>query len=223
MKLLALDLSSACGSVALLNRDDLLAEEPTQGGLASGHQVYSVVGALLSRVGWKPGDLDQIVVGRGPGSYTGLRIAIAYAQGLSAPKRIPIYAVKSSEALAFEFRARARMLAVLGDARRGAVWIHRFDASRFGFADSLVQEDVVPYERAQELLSETPFVSPEWTRLQKVNNAMQRLVPLVPEDCYPKASALGRLALMKMQKGIESEPLLPIYLHPPVDPTKCSR
>lgn len=99
MKLLALETSSAQGSVALCI-DGELREIAIATPREQTARVLPVVAELLAEAGLGPAALDAIVFGRGPGSFTGLRIAAAVAQGLSLASARPVLAVSSLEALA---------------------------------------------------------------------------------------------------------------------------
>jgi len=87
------------------------------------------IAALLGDVGLAPRDLDRVVVDRGPGLYTGLRVGLATAGALAQGLGCDLVGVTSLEVLAlgaFAAGVRGRLLAVV-DARRGEVFIQRFD------------------------------------------------------------------------------------------------
>lgn len=98
-KLLALETSSATGSIALgvgghvLERTIAAAREQTA-------RIVPEVEALLAEASLSLGELDAIVFGRGPGSFTGLRIAAAVAQGFALASDRPLVAVSSLAGLA---------------------------------------------------------------------------------------------------------------------------
>ena len=85
----------------------------------------------LARVGLTMADVDEVLVGRGPGSFTGVRIGIATAKGLSCGLGVPLYGASTLDAAAWAaWLAGARgMLGVVGDAMRGEVYpgIYRLD------------------------------------------------------------------------------------------------
>ena len=80
MKLLAFDTSSKALSVAILEDEALLAETTLT--IKKNHSItlMPVIDFLMQQIDLTPKDLDRIVVAEGPGSYTGLRIAVATAK-----------------------------------------------------------------------------------------------------------------------------------------------
>ena len=99
MKLLGLETSGRVGSVALSvdgrveSREIANAREQTE-------RLLTVVDGLLASAGLEVARLDGIAFGRGPGSFTGLRVAAAVAQGLAAPAGVPLLPVSSLLCLA---------------------------------------------------------------------------------------------------------------------------
>ena len=99
MKLLALETSSSIGSIALLHGDELI-ERFIATPREQTDLVLPFVEDVLGAAGLALRDLDAIAFGRGPGSFTGLRIAAAITQGLSFSSGVPAVGVSSLEALA---------------------------------------------------------------------------------------------------------------------------
>lgn len=99
MKLLAFETSSSTGSVALATpagtalRTIATPREQTE-------RLLALTDELLGDAGIALGDLDGIAFGRGPGSFTGLRVSVAVAQGLAAVAKVPLLPVSSLLCLA---------------------------------------------------------------------------------------------------------------------------
>ena len=87
---------------------------------ASAQHVLGTIDRLLRDCALELKDLDRIVVGRGPGSFTGLRVGIATAQGLAAPHGIALFGATTTAAL--RTAAGPAAVAVI-DARRGEVFV----------------------------------------------------------------------------------------------------
>lgn len=85
------------------------------------HLVPSVT-RLLDSADLQLRDVDVVVVGRGPGSFTGVRIAVAAAKGIAQGLGVPLYGVGTLDAVAERFAGRDGLLGVVGDAMRREVY-----------------------------------------------------------------------------------------------------
>jgi tRNA threonylcarbamoyladenosine biosynthesis protein TsaB len=97
---LALETSGPLGSVALGRGGDVLAEEVLPNSREQSSRILPAVQRVLETAGVRPPDLNGIVVGAGPGSFTGVRIAAATAKGLAHALNIPMWAISSMAAAA---------------------------------------------------------------------------------------------------------------------------
>jgi len=115
MLVLAVDTSSPILSVALRlpgSKQCIIHEE--HAGRGHAEKLPQVCDALLKQAGASYADIGKIVVGSGPGSFTGLRIGYAFSKGLAAALKIPLVACSSYHA----FRSQSEnVIAVVGDAR----------------------------------------------------------------------------------------------------------
>ena len=96
----ALDTATPTPSLALVGDDGVIAELWLGRVPGGGRRVLEAAHHLLGACGVVPGDLSQIVVGVGPGGFTGIRIGIATALGLGQALGIPVHGASSLEALA---------------------------------------------------------------------------------------------------------------------------
>ena len=99
----------------------------------------------LSRAGLTMADVDEVLVGRGPGSFTGVRIGIATAKGLSCGLGVPLYGASTLDAAAWAaWLAGTRgMLGVVGDAMRGEVYPGIYQLGEQGPVRTFASESVV--------------------------------------------------------------------------------
>jgi tRNA threonylcarbamoyladenosine biosynthesis protein TsaB len=98
--LLALDTSTSVASVALFDGQRVLSETTWLAGREHSTRVLVEVQAAFERVGKTPEHLTGLVVARGPGSFTGVRVALSVAKGMSAGLELPLWGVSSLDVLA---------------------------------------------------------------------------------------------------------------------------
>jgi tRNA threonylcarbamoyladenosine biosynthesis protein TsaB len=119
MRVLALDTSTEYCSVALW-QDGAVVERCELVGQKHSEVLIEMLEVLLSEAGIKLSQCDGIAFGKGPGSFTGVRIACGTAQGLAFGANLPVAGVCTLEALA-EASGKSRVIAVL-DARMGEIY-----------------------------------------------------------------------------------------------------
>ena len=137
--LLALDLSTAHGSIAVVRGDDVLFRSTFQSERSHNAQVFAPLREALAAAG---NELTGIVIGNGPGSYTGVRIAIAAAQGIALSRNV--WCVGWSSLTAPDIAAPENYN-VIGDARRQSFYLARVENGRL-----LPDLDIVSAEVARE-------------------------------------------------------------------------
>ena len=192
MRILAIETSTNTGSIALLDGERLVFSQEFAADRSLGALLFQ---PLQTAVGMVP-KIDQIVVGLGPGSYSGVRIAISAAIGLSISTGATLVGISSLVAMATEETSYF----AIGDARR----------STFYFTSI----------RNRECLEGPLLLSPEelQARLDSDASAVISSAPIegFPQAIvgFPSAEILARLA--SQQKGIiASGDLEPIYLRDP--------
>ncbi|HAT54693.1 MAG TPA: tRNA (adenosine(37)-N6)-threonylcarbamoyltransferase complex dimerization subunit type 1 TsaB [Lactobacillus sp.] len=117
MKVLALDTSNRPMSVALLMDRTVIAKKTTATQLDHSVQLMPTVTDLMAAQGWQPDDLDRVVVAQGPGSYTGLRIAVTTAKTLASTLHIDLVGVSSLAVLAGGVQTEGTFVSPIFDAR----------------------------------------------------------------------------------------------------------
>ena len=121
MKVLAFDTSSKALSVAILDGKNLLADVTVN--IKKNHSItlMPAIDFLMTSVDLQPSDLDRIVVAQGPGSYTGLRVAVATAKTLAYTLNIELVGVSSLYVLAAAADFDGLVVPIM-DARRNNVY-----------------------------------------------------------------------------------------------------
>jgi tRNA threonylcarbamoyladenosine biosynthesis protein TsaB len=119
--LLAIDCATPYESVALVRDGDVVVEHGAVRRHGAGPTLLDVVQALLDDAGLRLGDVTGLVCGLGPGSFTGLRVALATLKGLALARDLPLWGVPTAVALSAALPSE-RVVAVI-DAKRGEVFV----------------------------------------------------------------------------------------------------
>jgi tRNA threonylcarbamoyladenosine biosynthesis protein TsaB len=126
---LGIETSSALGSVVLLEGRATVRSLEHRRENAHGESILPMIEHALALAGWNRRQLDRIAVGIGPGSFTGLRVGIALAQGLSEGLGIPLIGIASPVAVAAALPSeRPGCRCVLLDARKGEAFLAAYHA-----------------------------------------------------------------------------------------------
>lgn len=187
---------------------ELLSLRESDEGRDHARKVGVFVDELLRETGIAPEDLDAVAVGKGPGSYTGLRIGVSFAKGLCYGLQKPLVAVGSLDALAEVAREdyEAGILSVEGwekaylcpmvDARRMEVYAQVFDAD--GRPQSEVSAEVIDTESFAAFRGQgRPFVI--------FGSGARKCADVLPDatlvEVTPSARGLARLAQQALDEG----------------------
>jgi len=226
MNLLAFETSTECCSVALLHGDALI-ERSELAPRRHAELVLPMAESLLAEAGLTRAQLEGIAVGRGPGAFTGVRLAVSVAQGLAFALNVPVVTVSSLAALAMQAPRDEKAILAVMDARMGEVYAcsFRFDAN--GIAQPLDQERVA---RAQDLMlpqaASWNVIGSGWDAYR---DALRSRLPHEPAwtkgDAFPQARDVARLALPQCEAGnaLPPEQALPVYLRDKVAWTVAER
>lgn len=213
MKLLAFETATEACSVALLI-DGEVRERFEVAPRRHAELVLPWADALLAEAGITKSQLDAIAVGRGPGAFTGVRLAIALAQGIALALDKPIVPISTLAALAMQANGEKVVAAI--DARMGEIY-----AGCFAFQDS----DVISLSR--EIVTnpdsiELPDSANDWlgvgTGFAAADGALQKRLQsqLIRVDpaALPHAADIARLAALAFARGetIAPERVEPAYL-----------
>lgn len=227
-KFLAFDTSTEVMSVALTDGDQLWQHSGAGGAQASATLIPAIM-ALLAQAGLRVDELDAIVFGRGPGSFTGLRTACAVAQGLGLgaevndpPGTIKARLLPVDTLLAVAEEARhqhgVRQVVALLDARMDEIYMARYD---FDAGSQWV--DVQPVLTRPEAIP----CEPGWALAGNVFTVYAGRLPaqVAGLATLPTATALLRLApaLMAAGQAVTPDEALPRYIRDKVASTTAER
>lgn len=147
MKILALETSTDACSVAIRIGGEVL-ERHVEHARRHAQLIVGMIEAVLGEAGAGPADLDGIAVGHGPGSFTGVRIALSVGQGLSLATEVPLIGISSLAALAQRGLGRGGVgeVVVAQDARMGEVYLGRYRRGPAGEAMPVEADAIVAPE-----------------------------------------------------------------------------
>lgn len=159
-------------------------------------------------------DMDYIAMTRGPGTFAGVRIGLAAAKGLALALNIPIIAISSLEALAFDF-AQTNIdfvgdIAVMIDARRGEVYMQSFQ---------IQSGDIIPVDKPIS----SAIVDAQSTIAAGVSDIIGSACPfftgtdftLHEEAIHPDAVTIAQYAELNICNAMASDDVEPLYLRAP--------
>jgi tRNA threonylcarbamoyl adenosine modification protein YeaZ len=205
MTILALEFSSAQRSVAIVRgraggTASVVSEAVETGGGGTG--AFAMIESVLREAQLERGQIEVLAVGLGPGSYTGIRVALSIAQGWQLAGGVKLLGIGSAECLAAQAQAgkiQGRVNVVI-DAQRNEFYLATYEISAGGWKETgplkiLTRAEVESRAGAGEIL-----IGPEVTRW-------------FPSGCrmFPHAAMLGQLALNRSD-FVMGEKMEPIYL-----------
>lgn len=203
MKVLAFDTSSKALSLAILEDKQVLAE--TTINIKKNHSItlMPAIDFLMASLDWTPKDLDRIVVAEGPGSYTGLRIAVATAKTLAHTLNIEL--VGMSSLLALVPRQQEGLLVPLMDARRNNVY-----AGFYENAKPVMSEAHLSFAEVLEKVTDADQV----TFVGEVGAFVEQIQERLPQASYQETLPnAANLALWAWDKKADSlHDFVPNYL-----------
>ena len=215
MNLLAIETATESCSVALWHRGEVLARSELAP-RRHAELVLPMAESLLAEAGLSRRKLDGIAVGRGPGAFTGVRLAVSIAQGMALGLDLPVVPVSSLAALAWDAPLNGASILATIDARMGEVYTAAFARDASGDLIALGLEHVGP---ANQLIlpraERWNVIGSGWATYRDALGACLPQAPVWADGaCYPQAAAVVRLAAREFLAGhaVAPELALPIYL-----------
>lgn len=202
MKILALDFSSTLRSVALRAEESTPILEVVDTTPGRDMKPFALIESVLRQAGLEREAVEALVIGIGPGSYTGIRVAISLAQGWQLATGVKLLATSSVAAIA----AQAVSAGVTGrfdvviDAQRGEFYRAGYEASRAGTVEIAPVQLATRAEVEAGARSGNLLVGPEVTRWFPQGKLF-----------FPHAASLASLAAGRSD-FLRGEELEPIYL-----------
>lgn len=216
MNILAIDTATEGCSAALLAGGAAFTRELETAARGHAENILPMIDALLKEGGVALSELDAIAFGRGPGAFTGLRLAASVTQGLAFAAQRPVVAVSDLAAVAqrvLDLDAQVQQVLVCNDARMQEVYWGCFERGPNGLASLVGTERVSPQDQV--------VLPKAWTRPPAGGGRGFRIYPQLKahvgslnEDLLPRAIEIARLAVPEVEAGRVTAPehAIPVYL-----------
>jgi tRNA threonylcarbamoyladenosine biosynthesis protein TsaB len=215
MKLLAIDTATEACSAALLINDDIISRyqfAPRK----HAELILPMVDELLAEAGLRLADLDALAFGRGPGAFTGVRIAAGVIQGLAYATNLPVIPISTLAALAQGVDAEHQHIISAIDARMGEIYwglYTRDDAGQIVAAsDEVVSkpEDLVIADDVRYFGTGSGWK----TYASVLTDKLQDQLTGFADDRFPDARDILTLAQTEFEHGrtVSADQALPVYL-----------
>ncbi|MDR7419804.1 MAG: tRNA (adenosine(37)-N6)-threonylcarbamoyltransferase complex dimerization subunit type 1 TsaB [Armatimonadota bacterium] len=221
MRVLAIDTSTAWGSVAVVAADGVVAERAARVPGAHLEWLIPTIDALLTAAGLTRDQIDGLAVSIGPGGFSGLRIGLTTAAAWAHALGRPLAAVSTLEVIAAGVPTSGLVLAVL-DARRGEVAAALFgrDQDLHRLTDDLLVEPAALHQALPPIAEPVVLAGDALERYGEALAAAlaPQAVVAEPSVWWPRASVLGGLARARLLRGERDDPvgLVPRYARRPV-------
>lgn len=214
MKLLAIETATETCSVALYV-DGEMRENFRIAPREHTDLVLGMADELLAEAELRLADMDALAFGRGPGAFTGVRIATGVIQGMAFAADLPIVPVSTLAALAQRGLSQYgwRKVAAAIDARMNEVYWGTF-IEQDGLMRPLADEQVCPPEQTPVLTGEGWYgIGSGWqSYTDALNTRHKNMIVEVRGEEFPHATEIAVLAAADIDNTVSAEQALPIYL-----------
>ncbi len=220
MKILAIDTTSALGSVALLEDDQILVEKSWQEASSHTALLPTQLQNLMNDAKVRLEDIDLFAVAKGPGSFTGIRIGLAFVKGLCLQSKKPAIGISTLEAMATQ--APDGWMSPMIDARRDQIFAALYH-KKGEVLEVLIEEQAEFPEKFIQKMKDLPQI--DFQKVTYLGSGAQKYSELLKKEIgsevsilvqeNPLASSIGKLAFHKAQQALtvsSSLDLSPSYL-----------
>jgi len=227
MKILAIETATEACSAALLIDGEII-DRFQVAPREHGNLILSMVDELLNEAGVKLQQMDALAFGRGPGSFTGVRMATGVIQGLAFAADLPVAPVSTLAALAHQALPQSEGKAVYAalDARMGEVYWCEYKNVN-GVLEAVSDECVIaPLKIQVEQGAKAIGIGHGWdTYANELTQLVNANELLIMQDALPRAREIAQLAVDMVNSGqtVSADNALPVYLRDNVAKKKAQQ
>ncbi len=227
MKLLAVETSTEACSAALFI-DGEVTERYELAPKVHTKLILPMIDSLMAEAGLKPQQLDALAFSRGPGSFTGVRIATGVIQGIALGADLPVVLVSTLAAIAQDFfdNNEGDVAFVAMDARMGEIFWGVYWRDAQSYAELIGDESVTPADSVEFPDLNGVGIGSGWgVYHQELMIRLAGRVSHYKADMLPRAGAIARLGARGFERGlaVAVEQAMPVYLRDKVAKKESER
>jgi tRNA threonylcarbamoyladenosine biosynthesis protein TsaB len=220
MKILAVETATAWQSVALLAGERVIARHDQDAAGSHAKLLLPAIDRLFSHAGFRPAQLDGLVVSIGPGSFTGLRVGLATVLGIRTITQLPLAVVPTLEGMAWNLRGVSLPICPVINSRRGEVYWALFQWRGNDRLDRLVPEQVGGAEALAKHLSGPVVIYGDGWETEKAaitaNAVPTAVLTEASDEKRPSAVSVGLAGLLRLSRGeVAGLGVSPFYVQRP--------
>lgn len=213
--ILGIDSATSGCAVAVVKGGRVLASDGREMARGQAEVLMTMVDGVLKEANVSPSQLDAIATTIGPGSFTGLRIGMAAARGLSLSLSIPCIGVTTFEALSLGVETDGNNFIVAVETKRDDIYAQLFDASHKPLSEGAALDEVGLKALADKAGDEVLIAGDGAAHaIQMLKNVGINSTAL-NATAIPAAEHICNLAAEKFIPGEMGNPPQPLYLRPP--------
>ncbi len=219
MAILGIETSTKTGSVAIISRDRLICQYTLSIDITHSERLMATVDRVLKDARMSLKDIEGFAISIGPGSFTGLRVGIATVKGLAFATDLPVAAVPTLKALAWNLYYSSYPICPLQDAKKKEVYaaLYRFEGTTL--VQTMDERAISIVELSRMMTGPVVFTGeasvvfrPE---IESVFGTRANFAPI--SHCLPSAASVADIGLNMISEGRTTSPddLVPMYVRRP--------
>lgn len=207
-QVLGIDSSSIVATIAVMNEEKLLSEYIVNNKKTHSEKMMVVLNQVLEDSGITVNDVDVVAVAKGPGSFTGIRIGMACAQGIAHALKKPMIGVNTLDGLAYNLMGTRDILCPMINAQRHEVYtsLYRWEQDelkrlwdyRLIKADKLLKE-ISAFDKKVIVLGDGVHLLRK--SMENISQVVENIIPAHPVFSMPRASSIAASALHEYNRG----------------------
>lgn len=217
MRIVGLDTTTKYLSIAALDDDRVLAYIHKEAGESHSSLLSVELDGVLRKAGLGVKDIEGIALSIGPGSFTGLRISVAFCKALVFAVGMKIIGVPTLDIIARNYTGGAEFIAPILDARKNKIYscVYRLRSGVPARRSDYILTDINSF-LAKVKKPCVVFGDGAVIYKQHIEKKYESIEVLDDMDWYPRAETAAKIGIELFKKGMSdrSEKLAPMYLHP---------